>query len=86
MVIDLSDTTYSSKVSPSEVRETKIDLTGTLFSFADGSKVATTTFTDHLKVQVDNDALLEKYSFVFDYGPRMWLAETDNDGWWPGYF
>ena len=28
-------------------------------------------------------ALMEKYQFVYDYAPRMWLSEKDN-GWWPG--
>ena len=34
-------------------------------------------------MEIDNDALLEKYSFLYDYAPQMWLGE-DDDGWWPG--
>ena len=57
-------------------------MTGTLFAFEDGSKVVTTSDSS-LKVQVDNTALLEKYQFIYDYAPRMWLSERDN-GYWPG--
>ena len=35
-----------------------------------------------MKVTIDRDSLLEKYSFVETYGPRMWLSEKD-DGWYP---
>ena len=34
-------------------------------------------------VQIDRQALLDKYQFVWDHAPRMWLAEKDTDGWWP---
>lgn len=27
---------------------------------------------------------MEKYQFVTDHAPRMWLCEDDEGGWWPG--
>ena len=38
MQLDLTDTTYSSQAEVDSI--SKIDLTGTLFKFKDGSKVA----------------------------------------------
>ena len=35
-----------------------------------------------IKVAVDNDELMKKYSFVSDHAPCLWLSE-DDDGYWP---
>ena len=83
MLADVTDTTFAIFLSSgSESGETTIDLTGTLFTFENGLKIITTK-ENSIKIQVDNDALLPKYQFIYDYAPRMWLSEKD-DGWWPG--
>ena len=33
---------------------------------------------------VDNDALLDKYQFIWDHAPQMWLSEPSENGFWPG--
>ena len=35
-----------------------------------------------VKVAVDNDELMKKYTFVSDHAPCLWLSEAD-DGFWP---
>jgi len=61
MLIDLSDTSFA-KISTSASDVTRLDLTETLFKFMDGAKVVTLDKSQRsVKVQVDNDALMEKY-------------------------
>lgn len=58
-------------------------MTGTLFKFSNDEKVAILEAGQtSIRVQVDNDALLDKYQFVWDHAPQMWLSEKDN-GFWP---
>lgn len=33
-------------------------------------------------IEVDNEALMKKYDFIYDHAPKMWLAEDDH-GYWP---
>ena len=84
MKLDLTDTTFGAIVESSKMEDTRLDLTGTLFKFANGDKVCNLSGLSEVQVQVqvDNDALMEKYQFVYDFAPRMWLSELKN-GWWP---
>ena len=68
MLLDLTDTTFASQAVVDSVA--KIDLTGTLLKFKDGSKVAAVDrATETLAIEVDNDALADKYQFVTDHAP-----------------
>ena len=80
MSVDLQDSEFHTQTS--EKHNDQINLTGTLFVFEDGSKMHKINGQTSIKVKVDNDSLLEKYKFVEQYAPRMWLSEKEN-GWWP---
>jgi len=55
-----------------------------LFKFVNGSKTADIKDGEvMLKIEVDNDALLDKYSFVGDYAPQLWLSEREDNAYWP---
>lgn len=72
MMLDLQDMTFASPVeSPETPSSSHIDLSGTLFQFKDGSKIAyVEPATKNIQVEVDDDTLLaEKYQFVTDYAP-----------------
>ena len=61
MLAVLYDITFATSLRTTSVSgEHKIDLTGTLFTFEDGSKTITTTELS-VKIQVDNVALMDKY-------------------------
>jgi len=75
----------------------RIDLNGTLFKIkSTGSKEMMLDSSElrdadlsNIKLSIDRDALLDKYSFVWDYAPKMWLNERRKptkvlpEGWFP---
>lgn len=84
MTIDLTDLTFS---DPAEKKDgdapSALDLSGTLFTFKDGTKSLTLSpGQQKVEVQVDNEALMKKYGFIYDHAPQLWLSE-DDDGFWP---
>ena len=94
MTLDLTDLRFESGISiiseESNLRA-KIDLTETFFMFEDGSKVLSVTDENvdlkKIGVQIDTKKLIdEKYQFIFDFAPQMWLNErqSEDEGWYPG--
>ena len=72
MQIDLTDSTFSTSETQTHAlpQTSQIDLDGTLFQFSDGSKIMQVSKgVEKLHVKVDNDALMDKYQFVYDYAP-----------------
>ena len=58
-------------------------MTATLFQFKDGSKKTDISQDqERVMIEVDNEALMKKYDFIYDHAPKMWLAEDDH-GYWP---
>ena len=63
----------------------RVDLEGTLFKFKSGEKVMEVASSDgvdlsKVRLDIDRDALIKKYQFVWDYAPIMWLDERPDDG------
>ena len=83
LTVDLEDTLFidSDKELPAtSPLFARLDLNGTLFKFKDGSKVLEIVKDDvidlqKIKIEIDRDELMEKYQFVYDYAPIMWLDE-----------
>lgn len=96
MVIDLTDFRFESSslsVQQSSDLIAKVDLSETYFTFENGSKVLKIHESDSnhdlskIAVKVDSKKLIdEKYRFILDYAPQMWLNERDDptEGWYPG--
>ena len=86
MTLNLTDLRFES--STSIIREesnlrAKVDLTETFFTFEDGSKVLSVTDEKvdlkKIGVKVDSKKLIdEKYQFILDYAPQMWLNERQT--------
>ena len=94
MTLDLTDLRFESStsiISDESNLRAKIDLTETFFMFEDGSKVLSVIDENvdlrKIGVKVDSKKLIdEKYQFILDYAPQMWLNErqTEDEGWYPG--
>lgn len=68
----------------------QLDLQETVFKFKDGKKFAHFDLENQLDgsglfipIEIDRDELIKHYQFAYDYAPKMWLDEKQDDPWFP---
>ena len=70
MLLDTQDLTFATGAAAETQKTLQLDLSATLFRFKDGQKVARVDPAQtRVQVEVDNEALLEKYDFVYKHAP-----------------